>query len=157
MRQRWALAIVIALLVLLFLVLWTPHIVSNPRVNDAETLEAALSPPSSVETTLRKACNDCHSNRTEWPWYAHLRPIASRIRNDVRDGRRALNFSQWRSQTRGDLQIQKKTLETSCALMQAGMMPPPYYLYIHPNAKLANAEIRGFCAWARSIGQDTTR
>jgi len=149
MARRWALAIVLALLALLFFVLWSPHLVSNPPVNASETLEAVLAPPPGVANTLRRACHNCHSNRTEWPWYAHLRPFASKIRNDVRDGRRALNFSQWKSQTGADPQVQKKTLETSCVLMQAGMMPPPYYLYIHPSAKLTNKEIREFCAWAR--------
>ena len=156
-RQRRAFAIAIALLALLLLVLWAPYLVSNPPVNASETLETALAPPPHVEETLSKACNNCHSNRTAWPWYAHLRPIASKIRNDVREGRRALNFSEWRGQTRGDPEVERKTLETSCALMQAGMMPPAYYLYIHPNAKLANAEIREFCAWAHSAQRGSTR
>lgn len=60
-----------------------------------------------------------------------------------------MNFSQWKSQTGADPQVQKKTLEISCVLMQAGMMPPPYYLYIHPSAKLTSKEIREFCGWAR--------
>jgi hypothetical protein len=149
MRRGWALGIVSTLAVLLVVVLWTPHVVSNPPVNASETLETAAAPPQAVKGTLQRACYNCHSNETDWPWYTHLRPIASRIRNDVRDGRRALNFSEWKSQTANDPQVQKKTLETSCALMQAGMMPPPYYLYIHPGARLTHAEIREFCAWAR--------
>jgi hypothetical protein len=150
MRRLWSLAIVIALFILLVVVLWAPRIVPNPPVNASETLEVVTAPPASIKRTLQRACYNCHSNQTEWPWYAHLRPIASRIRNDVRDGRRALNFSQWQSQTNGDPRLQKKTLETSCVLMQAGMMPPPYYRYIHPGTKLTHAEIREFCAWARS-------
>jgi hypothetical protein len=157
MRRWWSLGIVIALFILLVAVLWAPHVVSNPPVNVSETLDAAAAPPASVKQTLQKACYNCHSNRTEWPWYAHLRPIASKIRNDVRDGRHAVNFSQWQSQTRGDPRLQKKTLETSCVLMQAGMMPPSYYLYIHPSAKLTHAEIREFCAWARSAHEKMIR
>ena len=157
LRRSWAFAAVIALLALLVVVVWQPHLVSNPPVMDSQTIETVLRPPALVETVLRKSCNSCHSNATSWPWYAHLRPIASKIRNDVRDGRRALNFSEWRLQTGGDIEAERKTLETSCVLMQAGMMPPSYYLYIHPSAKLANAEIREFCAWAHSAGRGSAR
>jgi Haem-binding domain len=151
MSQRRGWGLIAGLLVLLFILIWSPHLASNPPVNRIQTLETVLNPPSSVKETLAKSCNNCHSDRTEWPWYAHLRPIASRVRNDVRAGRRVVNFSQWATQTRGDAEVQKKTLETSCALMQAGMMPPPYYLYIHRSAKLTNMEIREFCAWAHSV------
>ena len=150
-RRTWALAIIAALLAILVFVVWQPDFVSNPPVDASQTLETVLPPPASVASTLNRSCYNCHSNRTAWPWYAHFRPVASRIRRDVKDGRRSLNFSEWKSQIGGGSQVQKKTLETSCALMQAGMMPPPYYLYIHPDAKLANREIREFCAWAHSI------
>jgi hypothetical protein len=157
MRRRWGLAIFIALVILLVVVLWAPQVVSNPPVNPSETLEAVAAPPRHITETLQKACYNCHSNQTEWPWYAHLRPIASKIRNDVREGRRAVNFSRWKPQTRGDAQVQQKTLETSCALMQAGMMPPSYYLYIHPGAKVTHAEIREFCQWVRSAREKMMR
>lgn len=154
-RRRWQITIVVALLIILFLIAWTPHVVSNPRLDASETFEAVMQPPAPVATTLRKSCNNCHSNRTAWPWYAHLRPIAAKIRSDVANGRRALNFSKWKMQIAGDVQLQKKTLETSCVLMQAGMMPPSYYLYIHPNAKLTRAEIQQFCGWAHSLPSST--
>lgn len=157
MRRRGGLAIVIALFILLIVVLWAPRVVSNPPVNASESLDVVAAPPAPVRQTLRKACYNCHSNQTEWPWYAHLRPIASKIRNDVRDGRRAMNFSEWQSQTAGEPRLQQKTLDASCALMQAGMMPPPYYLYIHPGAKLTHAEIREFCTWARTARERIIR
>jgi hypothetical protein len=147
-RRARAFAILLALLILLLIVVWQPDVVSNAPVDALQAIEAVVPMPASVASTLTRSCYNCHSNQTAWPWYAHLRPIASRIRNDVRDGRRSLNFSEWRSQTGGSRQVQKKTLQTSCALMQAGMMPPPYYLYIHPDAKLTNRQVREFCAWA---------
>lgn len=151
MPRGVALAIVFLLLLILILVAWQPRLVANPPVRQSETLESVLHPPPAVSMTLSKACKNCHSNTTSWPWYAHFRPIASRISNDVKRGRKALNFSEWKLQTHGDFQVQVKTLQTSCSLMQAGMMPPSYYLYIHPDAKLRNEEIRQFCDWSRSV------
>jgi hypothetical protein len=151
MPRRMAFATLVILLLILILVAWQPRLVSDPPIREAETLETVLHPPSAVTATLSKACKNCHSNQTSWPWYAHLRPVASRISSDVRQGRKALNFSEWKSQTHSDRDMQAKTLQTSCTLMQAGMMPPPYYLYIHPDAKLTNNEIRQFCTWSLSI------
>jgi Haem-binding domain len=51
--------------------------------------------PPPVMSTLRRACFDCHSDETRWPWYATL-PLASHlIERDVTDGRAQLNLSRW--------------------------------------------------------------
>ena len=138
--------------------LWTPHVVEDPLpASRVQSLDEILSPPLSVQTVLARSCNDCHSNHTRWPWYAHLRPIASKIREDVVHARRVLNFSEWvHGGSRRDVNLQVKTLQTSCSAMQAGMMPPNYYLYLHPNAKLANIDVRAFCDWARQVSDTLT-
>jgi len=145
-RTYWWLIIVAAI----FSLSWSWSVAENPASDPNGTLEAMLHPPSPVETILRQSCYDCHSNSTHWPWFVHFRPFASKIRRDVEDGRNKLNFSEWRMQTGGNAQLESRTLATSCSLMEAGMMPPHYYTYVHPGAAPSSAEVKRFCQWANA-------
>ena len=48
-----------------------------------------------TDAMLRRACFDCHSNETRWPWFTRLPGVASLTRWDVLKGRDELNFSAW--------------------------------------------------------------
>lgn len=89
---------------------------------------------SSLEAQViaRKACYDCHSNETNWPWYSNIVPISLWVSHDVDEARDALNFSEWdRSQPSID-----EVRET----LGEGSMPPGYYSFFHPGAKLTDEE-----------------
>ena len=79
----------------------------------------------------KKACFDCHSNETTWPWYSKIAPLSWLVYRDVVEGRKELNFSDWRDGSRKSEQsaeIVKEVLE--------GEMPPLQYYIAHPEAKL---------------------
>ena len=80
----------------------------------------------------QRACFDCHSDETIWPWYSRVIPVAWLIRRDVNEGRSKLNFSDWGSGRRETGEIGEVAAE--------GSMPPFYYVMIHPTAKLSQAE-----------------
>ncbi len=113
-----------------------------------------LHPPEAVRATLQRSCYDCHSNATSWPWYAHFRPVAGKIQRDVMDGRKSLNFSEWSTQTRSDPQLQSATLATACSLMEAGMMPPRYYVYLRPARGVSSQDTKAFCRWTRQMSAE---
>ena len=46
---------------------------------------------------LERACRDCHSNQTSWPWYSHVPPASWMIQRDVDLGRRMFDFTDWSS------------------------------------------------------------
>ncbi len=73
-----------------------------------------------------RACFDCHSNETTWPWYAHVAPVSWLLQRDVEEGRRALNFSEW-DQPRQEAEDLAETVAT-------GEMPPWLYRVTHPEA-----------------------
>jgi hypothetical protein len=129
--------------------IWTPTVAIEHPVSPSITLEVRLRPPSAIADILRRGCYDCHSNSINWPWYAHVWPLSSKIGHDVAEGRRVLNFSEWTRATKDDKGLEARTLATSCSLMQAGMMPPPYYLYVHAGSRLSNNDVHRFCEWAR--------
>ena len=80
----------------------------------------------------RRACYDCHSNETVWPWYSHLPGVSGLVRRDVESAREELNFSTW------DRPFHEAH-EAPEALAE-GEMPLPLYLRHHPEARLQPAE-----------------
>lgn len=85
-----------------------------------------------------RACADCHSNETVWPWYSHIAPISWLLEYDVEKGRAEFNISEWGAgENEGD-----DATET----VQDGSMPPWYYTIAHPPAKLSPAEEQAFLA-----------
>lgn len=100
---------------------------SNPPV----TAEPRWSGPE-IRALAERACFDCHSNQTRWPWYSHVAPISWLLQADVDEGRRVLNFSEW---TRSYEEAQE-----SGETVRDREMPPRTYLLLHPKAKLTNAE-----------------
>ena len=81
-----------------------------------------------------RACFDCHSNETRWPWYARVAPVSWLVRLDVEEGRRDLNFSEWHRE-------QEEASEAARTIYD-GSMPPARYLLLHPSARLTTEEKR---------------
>jgi len=98
-------------------------------------LLAAFDSPR-TEELARKACFDCHSNRTKWPWYASLAPISWRIQGHVDRGRQALNFTALDTTTEDGAEAAGESGET----IQKGEMPPNDYVLMHPEARLTASE-----------------
>jgi hypothetical protein len=89
-----------------------------------------------TEELARKACFDCHSNRTNWPWYSSVAPISWRVQSDVDEGREALNFSALDTSTKDGAKAAGDAGEET----QKGEMPPKDYLLMHPEARLTASE-----------------
>jgi heme-binding protein len=98
-----------------------------------------------VKSILRRACYDCHSHETTWPWYSHIAPISWLLAWDVREGRAELNFSTW---SQYNTQKQLKKLKESWEQIAEDEMPPWYYLPVHPEARLSAAERALLRQWA---------
>jgi hypothetical protein len=87
--------------------------------------------PRTRETFFR-ACGDCHSNETVWPWYSSIAPGSWLIERDVKEGRAAFNVSEWgRAHNPG---------EDAAIMVEKGEMPLAPYLLLHPEARLSDAE-----------------
>lgn len=95
--------------------------------------EPAWDSPATRELAQR-ACFDCHSNETNWPWYTSIAPVSWLATHDVEEGRQTLNFSEWG--TSGG----EHTDEAS-EVVREGEMPPVYYGWLHSQARLTDAEL----------------
>ncbi len=101
-----------------------PPVVQEPNWDSQRTRELAV-----------RACFDCHSNETLWPWYSNIAPISWLIYRDVLEGRERMNFSDWGNQ-RGEGYEPGEVAE----VILGGQMPPAYYILLHPDARLSDAE-----------------
>jgi hypothetical protein len=139
------LKIVLIVLAVAFIVIqfFRPNL-SNPPENPADTLEASTQLPPEIETILMRSCKDCHSNRTEYPWYANVAPSSWLLSSDINEGRKQLNISVWNTYS-----TRKKVnrLGDICDQVSKGDMPLPTYLWIHWNARLKEGDAKTLCDW----------
>ncbi|HET8738560.1 MAG TPA: heme-binding domain-containing protein [Acidimicrobiia bacterium] len=123
---RWGVVVIVGGLLLIQLVPYgrdhdNPPVVAEPAWDSPQTRELAV-----------RACYDCHSNETEWPWYSNVAPISWLVQRDVDEGREELDFSEWNLSQEGD---------ESAETVREGSMPPSQYLLTHPEARLTDAEL----------------
>jgi cytochrome c551/c552 len=123
--------ILVAVLIALFLVIQLIPI-GKDHTNPAVVSEPNWDSPATRALAVR-ACFDCHSNETVWPWYSNIAPVSWLVYNDTMEGRSRLNFSDW---NRGYQQGMGEITE----VIQEGEMPPAIYLPMHPTAQLSAAE-----------------
>lgn len=120
---------------------------SNPPEVAGRGIEAHARLTPEVESVLRRSCMDCHSNRTEWPWYSHVAPASWLVVDHVNHGRSHLNFSEW---ARYDREEAGGMLKAICKEAQGGTMPMPSYTLLHRDARLSGEEVKMLCDWARA-------
>lgn len=98
-----------------------PPVIAEPSWDNPETRALA-----------QRACYDCHSNETKWPWYSNIAPISWLVIHDTIEGRSKLNFSEWG--------IGKQEADEAAEAVEKGEMPLPIYLPLHPEARLTAVE-----------------
>jgi hypothetical protein len=108
----------------------------------------ALKAPKHIEKILQKSCNDCHTNKTNFPFYAYIAPFSWSIASHVNTGRKVLNFSEWKKIPK-DMKI--KRLKRISTLLEMDIMPLPSYTWIHRNAKLTKEEKKELIAFFKKI------
>jgi len=100
--------------------------------------------PARVRSILERACQDCHSENTVWPWYSYIPPISWEIQSDVEKGRAFMDLSKWSDYT----ETQRRGYTSAIgAATQTHLMPPPMYVRMHPEAQLSSDELELVRTW----------
>jgi len=138
--RTWAAGIV--LIGILFQLIPYGHDHSNPPVLQ----EPAWGSPQ-ARAIAKRACFDCHSNETIWPWYSNLAPVSWLIYRDVSHGREHFNFSEWDvhpslPEGEGEGEEHQHGADVVQKVLESGEMPPAPYLLLHPEARLSEEEIQ---------------
>jgi len=112
---------------------------TNPPVT------ADFNGPPEIKSIFKRACYDCHSNETVWPWYSNIAPVSFLVAEDVNHGRADLNFSEW-----GNLSRKKevKFREEIWEHIAKEEMPLWQYKIMHPEAKLSQEDKSLIKGWS---------
>ncbi|HLA43602.1 MAG TPA: heme-binding domain-containing protein [Aggregatilineales bacterium] len=132
-RNKWIVGTVVAVITGLVLIQLIPAgglTDSLKRENPAITSPVEWTSPE-AESLARTACYDCHSNETQWRWYSKIAPVSWVVARDVNAGREELNFSEYNTS-----EVELEEIAESVR----DEMPPFQYTFLHPSAKLTDAE-----------------
>ncbi len=109
--------------------------------------------PPALAGAMRRACHDCHSQATVWPWYGYVAPVSWLLAYDVSEAREHLNFSAW---SLLPAKKRAKRLDEVAEEVEKGEMPPAIYRLMHSEARLDDATRAALVAWARSASDAVT-
>lgn len=136
-------------LIILFIVIQFFHPLKNSSTAQSpHDISVAYAEPENVRTILNKACNDCHSNNTRYPWYNNVQPVAWWLASHIEDGKRSLNFNEF-STYRTARQYHR--MQDIIDEVKEGDMPLGSYTLIHTDARLTPAEKTTLIDWATSV------
>jgi mono/diheme cytochrome c family protein len=127
---RWVFRLLLLGLIVFLAIQFVPYgrDHTNPR-----TVQEVRWDSVQTRALAQDACMDCHSNLTEWPWYASVAPVSWLTSRDVEDGRATLNFSEWQRPQEADL-------DEVLSAIREEEMPPTQYRLVHSAARLTDDE-----------------
>ena len=114
----------------------------------SRSIEVKSPMPADVKASLQKACYDCHSNTTKYPWYAEIQPVGWYLTNHVREGKQHLNFDEFLNYDANEMD---EKMEEVIESQTEGWMPMDSYTLIHKEALLTVAEKNAIIAYAKAI------
>jgi hypothetical protein len=110
--------------------------------------------PPQVRSILERACQDCHSENTVWPWYSYIPPLSWQIHRDVEKGRAFMDLSKWSDYTETRRRIYTSSIG---AATHNHVMPPPMYVRMHREARLSSEELALVTTWVLAEQKTATR
>ncbi len=118
------------IILLVIIIQFIPY--GKNHTNPSVVAEPAWDSPQTRALFFR-ACSDCHSNETTWPWYSNVAPGSWLIQHDVNEGREHFNISKWGVQNRNEG-------DEAAEEVKEGEMPPWFYVIAHSHARLSKNE-----------------
>ena len=109
-----------------------------------QDITATIAVPADVQRVFTKACYDCHSDHTRYPWYAGVQPVGWWLASHIRDGKRHLNFSEFGAY---NAKTSDRKLKQIAHIVDDRGMPLPSYTWIHRDAILTDDEIKLIDNW----------
>ncbi|WP_430928094.1 heme-binding domain-containing protein [Polaribacter marinivivus] len=128
----------------------------GPEKNDGnlDTVNAFIAetnPPAEVTQILKTTCFDCHSAKTNYPWYNNITPVNYWLDEHVRDGKKHLDFSKWSEYS---LKRKEHKMDELYEEVEKKEMPLNSYTWTHADANLTQAQIDAVVAWAKKVQAD---
>lgn len=119
----------------------------NTQVPEADLLQHRYV-PGNVAGILKTSCYDCHSNNTDYPWYASIQPFGWTLAKHIQDGKAELNFNEFKNYSQRRQLSKLKAIQNS---IKDGSMPLSSYALLHPDAKLSKERKALVIKWATKL------
>lgn len=148
--KRMKRAVIIILVLLVVIQFIRPSRNQTPGLS-ANDITRHYTVPDTVVAILKRACNDCHSNYTRYPWYTNIQPVGWWLQNHINEGKGDLNFSEFGAYT---AKRQAHKMQQTAKEIKDGDMPLDSYLWIHKDAILSEGEKQVLINWADSLSKD---
>lgn len=132
------------LLIVLVLIQFLPRSINKSDKITPTDIVNNYRVPDQVQLVLNRACYDCHSNNTRYPWYAHVQPFRLLLDRHIIDGKEELNFSMYGSYSK---KRQFNKLKSIGESLEEGTMPLKSYRIMHADARLTEAEKAEVLKW----------
>lgn len=143
--------IFLALLIILIIMQFFHPPRNNVQGSPINHISKLYSVSPEIKTILEKACNDCHSNYSVYPWYSKIQPIDWWMTYHIQEGKRELNFDEFASYTP---RRQYHKLEEIMKEVKENSMPLNSYTWIHTDARLSEVEKNTLINWAQKIQKE---
>ncbi len=138
--------IAITLLVIIVALQFVPGDKNSGEEYGANDLSTIVSVPDNVKQVLHTSCNDCHSNKTNYPWYSSIQPVRLWLDHHVDEGKDELNFSEFATYKK---KRQLHKLDEIVEMLEDHEMPLSSYTLIHTDAKLSAEQQTLLINWAK--------
>ncbi|WP_396638454.1 heme-binding domain-containing protein [Maribacter sp. R77961] len=140
--------LIVLLIALIGLQFYRPE-KNDATYRDVAAFETETKPTAEIKTILESKCYDCHSNKTEYPWYAEISPVSLLIADHVEEGNEHFNVSAWDSYT--DKKKDHK-LDELIEEVEEGEMPESGYALLHGD--ISEEEKEALMAWAKKAREN---
>lgn len=136
-------------LVILFIVIqFLPRDHNEFAAKPVNGIAKVYAVPGNVGAILKRSCYDCHSNHTNYPWYAQIQPFRYILDSHIRDGKAELNFDEFGTYT---TRKQRSRLRAIGQSLDESSMPLSSYTLIHRNAILSKEDKLTLATWIKTI------
>lgn len=142
-------SLVIKILLALLIVLIAIQFIQPAHNTNGRAMQGDItkhfSVPADVQNILKTSCYDCHSNNTNYPWYANIQPLGSLLAKHIKDGKAELNFDEFGSYSKRRQASKFKAIANN---VKDGSMPLSSYTLMHKDARLSKDNKELLIEWA---------
>ena len=136
------------LLLLVFIVIQFFHPLPNSDGDESGTIANVFPVSDTLQAILKTSCYDCHSNHTNYPWYAKIQPVDWWLDHHVKEGKAELKFSIFAAYSP---RRQYRKFEEIMEQVKADEMPVYAYTLPHPEAALDASQKELLITWSSAM------
>jgi cbb3-type cytochrome oxidase cytochrome c subunit len=136
----------VVLVTIFIMIQFIPRDHNENRTKPVNDIAKVYPVPGNADAILKRSCYDCHSNHTNYPWYAQVQPFRYMLDGHIRGGKAELNFDEFGTYSS---RKQRSRLRAIGESLDEDSMPLPSYTMIHRSAMLSKEDKLQLANWVK--------